>query len=128
MRIFVLVSLLLLSGCSSITAGVAARSDQPNLRIDSSSVAREVSIEQVQKRRVGDFLQGSAVLISRVSTDRYLQYKFTFFDSDGMVVEADSTSWRPLNLHGGERRPVTATSNSPYATDFEIYVRRATKE
>ncbi|MBY5920718.1 DUF1425 domain-containing protein [Ferrimonas balearica] len=122
------VLLLCLTGCSAITAGVSARSDRPELRIDSSSVAREVSIEQVQKHYQGERLQASAVLISRVSTDRYLQYKFTFFDASGMPVEADSMSWRPVNLHGGERRPVTAVAPTTAATEFEIYVRRATDE
>ncbi|SHI19154.1 YcfL family protein [Ferrimonas marina] len=128
MRVLVVLFALFLTGCSSITAGVAARSDQPQLRIDSSTVAREVSIEKVQKRRVGDLLQASATLISRVSTDRYLQYKITFFDIDGVVVEPGTSSWRPVNLHGGERLPVTQTARTPQAVEFEIYVRRATDE
>ncbi|MBY5991261.1 YcfL family protein [Ferrimonas balearica] len=128
MRAWILVLTMLLTGCSSITAGVAARSDRPELRIDSSSVAREVTIERVQKRYVGDRLQASAVLASRVSTDRYLQYKFTFYDIDGIPLEPETMSWRPINLHGGEQRPVTAVAPLPTATEFEIYVRRATDE
>ncbi len=123
-----LLGLVLLSGCSAMTAGIAARSDEPNLRVDSTKVAREVSIEQVRKRRVNDRLQASATLISRVTRDRYLQYKFTFYDPDGLVVEGESSSWRPINLHGGEQRQVTATALLPDAVEFEIALRYATDE
>ncbi|GAA5187480.1 YcfL family protein [Ferrimonas gelatinilytica] len=123
-----LLCVLTLCGCSAMTAGIAARSDEPNLRVDSTSVARQVSIEQVRKRRLNDRLQGSALLVSRITRDSYLQYKFTFFDREGLVVEGESSSWRPVNLHGGEQRQVTATALRPEAVEFEIALRRVTDE
>ncbi|WP_298444386.1 DUF1425 domain-containing protein [uncultured Ferrimonas sp.] len=122
-----LVLALLSAGCATNSAGIAVRSDSSDLRVDSSSVAKAVNISQVRQRSVAGVLQGSALISSTVSSDRYWQYKFTFFDLQGLPVELDSSHWQPLNLHGGEQRAVQAAAANASAASFELSLRPVTK-
>lgn len=118
-----IMAVSVLAGCSSNSAGIAMRSDSDSLRVDSSSVASEVTISQVKQRFDGGLLRGSAVIGSSVSSDRYWQYKFTFFDAEGVGIEVETSPWIPLNLHGGEQRSVQATAPNSSANSFELVVR-----
>ncbi|QIZ76127.1 DUF1425 domain-containing protein [Ferrimonas lipolytica] len=128
MRALILGLLLVIGGCSSQTAGIAVRSDTTEVRVDSYAVADDITLAEVKQRNVGGMLQGSALIISTTSTDRYWQYKFTFFDVEGFPIEVDSSNWVPLNLHGGEQRALQATANNAGAISFELVVRPATDE
>jgi uncharacterized protein YcfL len=113
---------LSLSGCANTTAGVGA-SSSGQTRIDSNSVNRDVTIDQVMSRRLGDLLQGTAVLVSQGAHDVQLQYKFTWFDLDGISVDDEGNSWKSLTLHGHENKHIQALAPNAMASSFEIYVR-----
>ncbi|MBB1269428.1 YcfL family protein [Shewanella sp. SR44-3] len=115
---------LTLSGCANTTAGVGA-SSSGQTRIDSNSLSRDVKIEQIISRRLGDLLQGTAVLVSQGAYDVQLQYKFTWFDLDGISVDDEGNSWKSLTLHGHENKHIQALAPNPMASSFEIYVRKS---
>jgi uncharacterized protein YcfL len=112
------------TGCANNTAGISAASSGDS-RVDSSAVARQVNIEQLMSRRQGELLQGSAVLVSQKSTDIRLQYKFTWFDIDGISLDDESNSWQALTLHGKAHKQVQGLAPNPQAVSFEIYVRES---
>ncbi|ABE55602.1 protein of unknown function DUF1425 [Shewanella denitrificans OS217] len=112
------------TGCANNTAGISAASSGDS-RVDSSAVSRQVKIDQLMSRRQGDLLQGSAVLVSQKSTDIRLQYKFTWFDIDGISRDDESNSWQALTLHGKAHKQVQGLAPNPQAVSFEIYVRES---
>jgi uncharacterized protein YcfL len=112
------------TGCANNTAGISAASSGDS-RVDSSAVSRQVKIDQLMSRRQGDLLQGSAVLVSQKSTDIRLQYKFTWFDIDGISLDDESNSWQALTLHGKAHKQVQGLAPNPQAVSFEIYVRES---
>lgn len=112
------------TGCANNTAGISAASSGDS-RVDSSAVSRQVKIDQLMSRRQGDLLQGSAVLVSQKSTDIRLQYKFTWFDIDGISLDDEANSWQALTLHGKAHKQVQGLAPNPQAVSFEIYVRES---
>lgn len=118
------VSALVITACAQHTAGVMASSTGEN-RIDNSSFAREVGLEQLKARQQGDVLQGAGVVMSKVSTDLRLQYKFTWYDINGYTLEDESSPWKSLKLHGMQRMQVTAVAPNANAVRYEIYIRKA---
>ena len=112
------------TGCANNTAGISAASSGDS-RVDSSAVSRQVKIDQLMSRRQGDLLQGSVVLVSQKSTDIRLQYKFTWFDIDGISLDDESNSWQALTLHGKAHKQVQGLAPNPQAVSFEIYVRES---
>lgn len=119
---------LVLSGCTTTTSGLVARSDVEKLKVDNAALARDLSVTQLNKSILAGRLQGRAELISKASGDLYLQYRFVFFDETGREMESANRGWRAINLAGGERRQVSAVALSPGAVEFELSVRRVVDE
>ncbi|MBR9729024.1 YcfL family protein [Shewanella intestini] len=119
-----LVVTFTLVGCANHTSGLAISSDG-NVRADNSSLAREVATSDARARMVGDIMQGSVVISSKVSTDMRLQYKFTWYDISGFVIDEQANSWQSATLHGMQNIQVTSVAPNATATRFEVYVRKA---
>ncbi|GLP96448.1 YcfL family protein [Paraferrimonas sedimenticola] len=117
-------SLAVLAACAPSTGGVSVSSDGTT-RIDNSSFEKKVTIAQVRNRLQGDQMQGSAVLVSRASSDMRVQYRFSWFDINGYAIDDEGQAWKSVKLHGGQQLPVNALAPNNTAVKFEVYVREA---
>ena len=123
-KIVLLAALLGLSACADHTAGVAVNS-AGETRVDNSSFAKQVSVEQIDSHLVGDLTQATALIVSKASSDIRVQYKFTWFDASGFTIEDEASSWKSLKLHGMQQMQVNAVAPNAMAIRFEVYVREA---
>ncbi|WP_028766965.1 YcfL family protein [Shewanella fidelis] len=123
----ILIGLLVASvvaACAPHTAGVMADSNG-QVRVDNNSFAREVQVANIMARPEAGFLRGTGTIISQVSTDLRLQYKFTWFDVSGMTIDDEGVSWKSVKLHGKQQLQVSAVAPNANAARFELYVRKA---
>lgn len=118
----ILAAALTLGGCASDTAGISV-SSQGETRIDSNSFAQDIALESVDARRVGDLIQGSALIVSKSSSDMRVQYKFTWYDASGFTIEDEANSWKSVKLHGKQQLQVSAVAPNAQAVKFDVYVR-----
>ncbi|MCU7993590.1 YcfL family protein [Shewanella glacialipiscicola] len=118
----ILAAALTLSACASHTAGISV-SSQGETRVDNSSFARNIAVENVDARRIADVIQASALVVSKSSTDMRVQYKFTWYDASGFTIEDEATSWKSVKLHGKQQLQVTAVAPNSQAVRFDVYVR-----
>ncbi|MCL1123644.1 YcfL family protein [Shewanella surugensis] len=121
---FILLVGLMLGGCSTNTAGILA-SSTGDLKIDSPAFAQKVKVDQLKMRGQGGSLEGVSTVISKISTDQHLQYKFTWYDGTGFTVDDETRGWQPLTLHGKESKQVSSVAPGINALWFEFYVREA---
>lgn len=126
MKNLLLLAVLMLgvSACASHTAGMMASSTGEQ-RIDNSAFNRDVSVERVSTRTNGDLLTAASTISSKVATDLRLQYKFTWYDINGLTIEDEGVSWKSLKLHGRQQMQVHAVAPNTSAVRCELYVRRA---
>lgn len=117
----ILAAALTLSACTN-TAGISVNS-LGETRVDSKSFARDISVEGVEARRVGDLIQGSALIVSKSSSDMRVQYKFTWYDASGFTIEDEATSWKSVKLHGKQQLQVSAVAPNAQVVKFDVYVR-----
>ncbi|MCL1094347.1 YcfL family protein [Shewanella kaireitica] len=122
--ILALFTVLFVTACAPHTAGLMAGS-KGEVRIDNSTFGKEVEVQSVMARPEGGFLQGSGTIVSKVSTDLRLQYKFTWFDTSGMTIDDEGVSWKSVKLHGKQQLQVSAVAPNANASRFELYVRKA---
>ncbi|WP_025819707.1 YcfL family protein [Shewanella marina] len=122
-----MLAVVALSACAPHSGGISVTS-AGDVRVDNKSLARDVAVEQVQTRSVGGFLQGSALLINKDSTQINLQYKFTWYDVNGYVIDEDSSPWVAATLFGKERKQVMAVAPNAMANRFDVYVREVFSE
>ncbi|WP_299806073.1 YcfL family protein [uncultured Shewanella sp.] len=113
-----------ITACAPHTAGVMAGSNG-EVRVDSNSFGKEVQVSNIMARPEGGFLRGTGTIASQVSTDLRLQYKFTWFDLNGMTIDDEGVSWKSIKLHGKQQMQVSAVAPNATATRFELYVRKA---
>ncbi|WP_198780254.1 MULTISPECIES: YcfL family protein [Shewanella] len=118
----ILAAALTLGGCASDTAGISV-SSLGETRIDSNSFAQDIGLESVDARRVGDLIQGSALIVSKSSSDMRVQYKFTWYDASGFTIEDEANSWKSVKLHGKQQLQVSAVAPNAQAVKFDVYVR-----
>lgn len=114
----------MVTACAPHTAGVMAGSNGA-VRVDNTSFGKEVQVTNIMARPEGGFLRGTGTIASQVSTDLRLQYKFTWFDLNGMTIDDEGMSWKSLKLHGKQQMQVSAVAPNATATRFELYVRKA---
>ncbi|USD35851.1 MULTISPECIES: YcfL family protein [Ferrimonas] len=124
----IVVSALVLAGCTTTTSGLMARSNDTEVQVNNRTLGRDLSLSGLNRAMVGGRLQARAELTSKASGDLYLQYRFVFFDATGKELESATDGWQQLNLAGGERRQISALALSGEAVEFEVAVRRIVDE
>lgn len=123
-----------LVGCATKTSGIqgaAATVQSPDgamqssqyVIIDNSKLARGLQIVNLKSQFVGDLLKAQVSLVSKYSKTLEFQYKFFWFDANGMEINPGSLPWTPLTLHGNESKTVQAVAPNPAAREFKINIR-----
>lgn len=132
---FLLVSLcvaLALSACA--TSGIEGRGstqERPasgeslytRLVLSNTSLAGDVSLVDQKAVFVGDLLKASVTIQSKVGNTLNLQYRFTWLDGNGMEINPESGTWKPLILYGKDNKTLLGVAPNPSAKEFKVVVR-----
>lgn len=62
-------------------------------------------------------------LSSLVQRDQHLEYRISWFNSEGMEIDAGTRTYRPLIMHGLDAVTVTGVANNPSAVTSRLRVR-----
>ena len=113
------------SGCT--TAGLSAGDatyGSSYLIVDDASLARQISITDVEIDRVGNLMRGYAALQSNRGRSLQIQYRFSWYDANGREIDGTRQPYRDLILRGRDSVPVTSVAPSPQAVEFKIRVQK----
>jgi uncharacterized protein YcfL len=128
-----LVAALCAGGCST-TAGIEARGTRtynedgaPGLDkqvvINNSGLARDIAVTDLKGVTVGNLLKAQASLRSKDRDTVPIQYKFDWFDAEGMELAAGGSAWKPLLVHGRETKTIQGVAPDPRAREFKLKIR-----
>lgn len=120
--------ILLLGGCATSGLDATGKPDAnpefaKHLVIHNESLANAVMITDMLSRRSGDLLEVNVVLTNLTSTDKNIQYRFSWFDADNFEVEQGSRSWNPVVLHGHASVTMKAVAPNTKVTTYKVNVR-----
>jgi uncharacterized protein YcfL len=127
-------ALVLGSGCATQTSGIqgtAATVEAPvgtvqssqYVIIDNSKLARGLQVVDLKSQFAGDLLKAQVSIVSKYSRTLEFQYKFLWFDAQGVEINPGSLPWTPLTLNGNESKTVQAVAPNPSAREFKINIR-----
>jgi len=124
-----------LAGCATNTTGitVGAGTDaegnlQEVLQVDNAKLARRLEVASVKTGQTKNgLLKANVRLASKMTKTFTAQSKFAWFDEDGVEIDPDTDSWRPLVLHGMETKTVQGVAPSAAATAFQLRIRTGDK-
>ena len=120
-------ALALATGCRS-TAGTSVVLDHQTgnsvMYEGSTRLHNEVAVTAVTYDTVPAGLNRVNVQItSLVQRQLNLQYRIAWYNSEGMEIDAESRTYRPLILQGMDSVTVTGVANSPSAVTSRIRIR-----
>lgn len=120
-------------GCKTRTSGLegsAATIETPEgdvqtskyVVINNPKLARGLQVVDLKSVFVGDLLKGQVTLVSKYSKTLEFQYKFAWYNKDGIEINPDSGPWTPLIMYGNETKTVQSVAPNPGAREFKIKI------
>lgn len=124
----------LFTGCATKTSGLEGAAanvqtpegDMQNSKyviVNNRKLARGIQIVDLKSTFAGDILKAQVTLVSKYSSTLSFQYKFAWFNKDGVEIDPDSLPWTPLIMYGNETKSIQATAPNPWAREFKIKIR-----
>ncbi|MBO7687646.1 MAG: YcfL family protein [Kiritimatiellae bacterium] len=117
-------------GCVCTSTGgfeVAVREGDPVARatIDDYYFSQRLIVQTTGFRRTSSGLASAQILVrNKEHEDVPIQYKFTFFDGEGMEVQPGARPWEQTTIHGGEAVTLAAVAPDKSVVRFVARVRR----
>lgn len=130
-----IVGMALLSGCAA-TSGAQGRAKTGwtdegapllNTKVvyNSSTLSRKVAIDEMTSSKAGDMLLAQVTMHSKAGDTINLQYKFEWFDNDGLALNAASATWKPLLIYGKESKTIQGLAPDPRGREYKLLLRDA---
>jgi len=122
----------MVSGCKtsgmegSATAVTTPEGDMQTSKfvvINNPKLAKGLQIVDLKSVFKGDILMGQVTLVSKYSATLKFQYKFAWFNKDGMEISPDSGPWTPLIMYGNESKTIQSVAPNSGAREFKIKIR-----
>ena len=120
-----------LQGCANVTTGgfevSISEKDAGTYRmhVDDTGFARDIIVDRaIAHRDASGFLSATVMIRNMNKGDFPVQYKFMFFDANGMVIRPDERGWEQKVLHGGEAGSLFAIAPTKSVASFTVRVRR----
>ncbi len=101
-------------------AGCAARGE---LEVLNEDLSDKIDVQKLKSRTVGGLTQAQVKIKNKTKTDLRFRVKFVWFDGAGFEIDAESTSWRPVLLHGKEEKSVQAVAPNGEAKTYKVLIR-----
>ena len=123
------------AGCSTDTSGISGKgtvgigpagttAQMNNLMVvNNPSVARMVQIVDMKFEYVGDLLKGTVMLVSKRSSTIKAQYKFSWYNEQGIEEAIDGSPWSPIVFYGYESKMIQAVAPNNRCRSFKINIR-----
>jgi len=123
----ILIFLITTSCATSGIEGIGKPMGDPkfakHLVIHNEPLADKIIIADMHTRVTGGLLQVSVELQNLTSTDKSIQYQFSWYSSDNFEVEKDSEPWTPATLFGKSTIQMQALAPNSSVTTYKINVR-----
>ena len=124
--LFAAAAVAALAGCSTVNTYERADSDfeknvvKDRRVITDLSLARIAHVAEIIESREGGLLKIQAKIVNRSASNVAVNYKFAWFEKNGMVLPSQSSYNGTLVLEGREAGFVSAIAPSPNVSDFTL--------
>jgi uncharacterized protein YcfL len=118
------VMALTLLGCADNTAGLRIDGASQTVLFGDNVLAGRLTIEDIATTQVDGRARGVVKLISQYSGDQYVQYRFYWYDEQGLEVNSKQGPWRQAVIRGTEEISISEVSVNPNGTQFRVQIRQ----
>jgi uncharacterized protein YcfL len=125
--VIAMLGIALLAGCSTVNTVEPANPEARPTRVDDKRIITDSDlndiayVQNVYVTTVSGNLKRVQVTIRNLtSTVKNVNYKFTWFDGQGIVVDSPMSLYQSVSIEGGASLPLTSTAPNPKAVDFKL--------
>jgi uncharacterized protein YcfL len=99
----------------------------PDKRVQTDgSLARKIGIIEVREGMTeGDLRRVQVELVNRTRSAMNVNYRFDWYDVNGMAVDTPLSIWKPVQVQGGQPFSIAAVAPHPRAVDFRVMLLEA---
>ncbi|MDD2856353.1 MAG: YcfL family protein, partial [Desulfuromonadaceae bacterium] len=83
----------------------------------------DIEIVDAKSALAGDIMKAQVTLRSKDSDTIPFQYRFDWYDANGMEINSGSGSWKPLIIYGRESKTVQSVAPDPRGREFKLKIR-----
>lgn len=112
-----------LVGCSTNTSGLQIDGANQRVIFGQSALDDALKVADISTEKVHHHVRGSVFLVNQTTHDQSVQYRFYWYDHQGLQVNMQPSAWQPLLIHGGETVTVSKVSISPQGQQFRLQIR-----
>ncbi len=119
-RVMVALAAFAVVGCAT-PAPTASPDAVVSVNLLGDFLARQVFVQDLMHRRVGDVIQVNATVVNRTGRALQIQYKPYWVDAQGFEVD-DDAPWQPLVVNGDSQTTISLVSRNINAARVRIDV------
>lgn len=118
------VMALTLLGCTQNTAGLRIDGASQTVIFGDNVLAGRLTIDDITTSEVDGRARGVVRLVSNYSGDQYVQYRFYWYDEQGLEVNTKQGPWRQAVIRGTEEISISEVSVNPNGSQFRVQIRQ----
>ncbi|UPQ88894.1 YcfL family protein [Vibrio sinaloensis] len=115
---------LTLLGCTQNTAGLRIDGASQTVIFGDNVLAGRLTIADITTSEADGRARGVVRLVSNYSGDQYVQYRFYWYDEQGLEVNTKQGPWRQAVIRGTEEISISEVSVNPNGSQFRVQIRQ----
>lgn len=123
--VIVLFSVLALAGCSKNTSGLNVDGESQRVLFSDNVLGGRLTIEDISTIDVDGHARGVVRLVSNYNGDQHIQYRFYWFDENGLEVNTRLAPWKKTIVRGMETISISEVSVNPNGKQFKVQIRES---
>ncbi|MBE1274236.1 MULTISPECIES: YcfL family protein [Enterovibrio] len=125
MRISVILfsAAMVLSGCAQNTSGISIDSSNQNVVLGNEVLGKSLEFGNAKTSEVNERLLAQVMVTNKSSESQNLQYRFNWYDEQGLEVDSGKSPWRQFIVYGNDTVTLQGVALNPNAKNFRVSLR-----
>ncbi len=116
---------VVLTGCADNTAGLNIDGLSQKVIFADNVLGSRLNIDNIATTQVDGRARAVVQLSSQYKGDQNIQYRFYWYDDQGLEVNTKLAPWRQTIVRGFESFSISEVSVNPNGTQFRVTIREA---
>ncbi|PKF51054.1 YcfL family protein [Enterovibrio nigricans] len=122
--VVLLSAVLFVAGCATNSStGISIDSRNQNVVLGNSMLGKALEFGNAQTSIVNDRLLAQVKVTNKSSDVQNLQYRFNWYDAQGLEVDNGNSPWKPFIVYGGDSVTLQGVALNSNATNFRVSLR-----
>ncbi|SJL82865.1 YcfL family protein [Vibrio palustris] len=123
LALIALLTVTSLAGCATNTSGLQIDGERQRVIFGQSALDDAFKVTDIATVKVHSHMRGSVTLVNQTTHDQSVQYRFYWYDRQGLEVNIQPSAWKQQIVHGGEKVSLSEVSISPQGQQFRLQIR-----